>query len=203
LTVPCNIVFESKPELLKHVALALLGAGQNELRHTSLLSRADFNKTTTDSKAIVTADTIGGVRPLHRGTVHRSLALRTNGTHGHSPQTAVAGPAGKTATAAAANAIGIVVGGWEVLAIGRYAAASVALRAATDASTDEVAHSLAALTGGKVLAALVLRGGLFPQILNGWWSTRLADRMLAGSCLTRTEGTGHWSGREADGTNKG
>jgi hypothetical protein len=83
--------------LLKHGALTLLGARQDELRHAALLSRTDLDKAPTNG-AVVAAYTVGSVGAVDRGTVARALfrglALRTNGAVGYSTKTADAGPAG-------------------------------------------------------------------------------------------------------------
>jgi hypothetical protein len=192
----------NKVHCLEHGALALLRAGEDELGHAALLSGADVDQTTTNG-AVVAAHAVGSVGSGDRSAIARallrSLALRSDSTVGYSTETANARPARKAATSATANTVGVVVGRGEVLAVGRGAAATAALSSATtDASAHKIAHSLATLASCKVLATLVLGSWLLPQIFNRRRTTRLANGVLTSTGLTRSEGAGHGSSREAD-----
>jgi hypothetical protein len=90
-----------------------------------------------------------------------------------------------------------------VLAVRRDTTAAAALSATTtNTGTDKVSHGLAALAGRKVLATFVLGGGLLPQVLDRRRASRLADGVLASTCLTGSKGTSHRSCRETDRSNK-
>jgi hypothetical protein len=98
---------------LKESAPSLLGAGEDELWHATLLRRTNLDQTTTDRDTIVAADTVGCVGSVDGDTIARTLlgcfALRSNGATGDSPKAAEAGLARKAATSATANAVGVVV----------------------------------------------------------------------------------------------
>ena len=184
-------------------ALALLSASENELGRTAALLWADVNKAATNRGTVITANAVGSVGAVD-GVVARallgSLALRANSAIGYSAKATNAGPAGKAATASAADTVRVVVRRRKMLAVRRGTSTAGAVSTASNASADKVAHSLAALTGGKVLAALVLGSGTLLEFLNRRRVAGLADRVLSSTCLTRTESASHWGSREASGT---
>lgn len=55
-----------------------------------------------------------------------------------------------------------------------------------ESGTHEVIDSTTTLTNDEVLAALELGGRLLLELLQQWWSTWLAKRMLASARLSRT-----------------
>ncbi len=76
------------------------------------------------------------------------------------------------------------------------------MSATANASSHKVAHGLATLTGGKVLATLVLGGGTLLELFNGRRVARLTDWVLSSACLTRTECASHRGGGESNRTSK-
>jgi len=60
---------------------------------------------------------------------------------------------------------------------------------------NQVVNCTPSLASSKVLAALKLRCWFGAQLVQRWWVTRLADRMLTSSSLSRSKGSSHRGSR--------